>query len=79
MRETGEVVSFEETHGWIKPDSGARQVFVHFTDLQMQGYKELWQGDLVEFEIEQGSRGPHAARVRVMGRAADEDSHGVHG
>jgi CspA family cold shock protein len=38
-------------------------VFVHFSAIQGEGYKSLREGDEVEFEIEQGAKGPQAARV----------------
>ncbi len=49
-------------YGFIGRESGP-DVFVHFSAIQAEGYKELREGDEVEFEIEQGAKGPQAARV----------------
>jgi CspA family cold shock protein len=45
---------------------GKGKIFVHFSDLQMEGYRELYPGDLVSYEVEQGERGLHAVRVDLI-------------
>lgn len=52
--------------GFIGRDDGQADVFVHYTAIQEQGYKVLNEGDAVEFEIEQGPKGPQAADVKVI-------------
>lgn len=52
--------------GFIVRDDGGGDVFVHHTAVQSTGFKELHQGDSVEFEIVSGSRGPKAAHCKVM-------------
>lgn len=48
--------------GFIEREGGD-DVFVHFSAIQMEGYKTLEEGQLVEFDIVQGDRGPQAANV----------------
>ena len=49
--------------GFITPDDGSEDVFVHHTAIQMRGFKRLQEGDEVEFDVEQGEKGPRAANV----------------
>ena len=49
-------------YGFIGREDGT-DVFVHYSAIQSQGYKDLREGEEVEFEIEQGAKGPQAARV----------------
>jgi CspA family cold shock protein len=51
-------------YGFIEV-SGQRDVFVHFSAIQSQGYRTLSEGQQVEFEIEDGLKGPQAAQVHV--------------
>jgi CspA family cold shock protein len=61
----GKVKWFNESkgYGFIEPDGGGRDVFVHFSAIQGDGYKTLSEGQLVEFEIVQGEKGPQASNV----------------
>jgi len=52
--------------GFITVDGGAKDVFVHHTAVEMQGFKTLAEGQRVEFEVVQGPKGPAAERVRVV-------------
>ncbi|MCX7709519.1 MAG: cold-shock protein [Clostridia bacterium] len=49
--------------GFIEREGG-EDVFVHFSAIQSEGYKSLQEGQRVQFDIEQGQRGPQAANVR---------------
>ena len=62
---TGKVKWFNESkgYGFIEPDGGGRDVFVHFSAIQGDGYKSLSEGQVVEFEIIQGEKGPQASNV----------------
>lgn len=49
--------------GFITPDDGAQDVFVHHTAIEGVGFKTLAEDEIVEFEIEQGPKGPRAVNV----------------
>ncbi|MEW6032007.1 MAG: cold shock domain-containing protein [Bacillota bacterium] len=53
----------EKGYGFIEREDGGGDVFVHFSAIQMEGFKTLNEGDQVEFEIVEGARGPQAANV----------------
>jgi CspA family cold shock protein len=55
----------EKGYGFIAVDGG-QDVFVHFTAIDMDGYKTLDDGARVEFEIAQGQKGPQAEKVHVI-------------
>jgi CspA family cold shock protein len=52
----------EKGYGFIESEEGS-DVFVHFSAIQMDGYKALEEGQSVEFDIVQGARGPQASNV----------------
>ena len=54
----------EKGYGFISQDDGP-DVFVHFSAIDMQGYKSLEEGQRVEFEVTQGQKGPQASNVRA--------------
>lgn len=65
----GKVVFFSAAKGWgfISRGDGEKDLFVHWTSITgMEGYKKLDQGDVVEFEVEQGKNGPQACNVTVV-------------
>ncbi|MEJ2059118.1 MAG: cold-shock protein [Gammaproteobacteria bacterium] len=49
--------------GFITPDDGTQDVFVHFSAIRMNGYKTLDEGQAVHFESEAGEKGPQATLV----------------
>ena len=49
--------------GFIVPDDGEKDVFVHFSNIANDGFKTLEEGQKVEFETEQGKKGPEAIKV----------------
>jgi CspA family cold shock protein len=51
-------------YGFVKPDNRDEDVFVHFSSIEMEGYKTLKEGQKVEFEVNHGPKGLHAARVQ---------------
>ena len=62
--EEGTVKWFNEKKGFgfIVHDDG-RDIFVHYSSIDMPGFKKLMEGDRVSFEIKEGDRGPQAASV----------------
>jgi CspA family cold shock protein len=53
-------------YGFITPEDGSSDLFVHHSDVQMEGFKTLAEGQQVEFEVTQGQKGPRAANVRTV-------------
>ncbi|MFD3549365.1 cold-shock protein [Streptomyces sp. NPDC060028] len=53
----------EKGFGFISQDDGP-DLYVHFSEIQGEGYRNLEENQRVEFDIEQGPKGPQAARVR---------------
>ncbi|GIG67028.1 cold-shock protein [Phytomonospora sp. NPDC050363] len=52
--------------GFIAPDDGGADLFVHFSAIQSSGYRSLDEGQKVEFEVTQGQKGPQADNVRPV-------------
>jgi CspA family cold shock protein len=52
--------------GFIAPDDGTADVFVHFSAIQADGYRSLQENQRVEFSVGQGTRGPQAEQVRPI-------------
>ena len=56
----------EKGFGFISVDGGGQDVFVHFSSIEGTGYKSLEEGQRVSFDVEQGQKGPQAARVHAV-------------
>ena len=65
---TGTVKWFsgEKGYGFITPADGSKDVFAHFSAIEADGFKSLPEGANVEFEVEDGPKGPQAKSVRVV-------------
>ncbi|CAI7975119.1 cold-shock protein [Frankia sp. Mgl5] len=56
----------EKGFGFISVDGGGPDVFAHFSSIVGDGYKSLEEGQRVSFDIEQGQKGPQAAKVQPL-------------
>lgn len=56
----------EKGYGFITPDDGSKDLFVHFSEIQGSGYRSLDEGQKVEFEVGQGQKGPQAQQVQAL-------------
>lgn len=67
MRTTGTVKWFNDKkgYGFITPEDGEKDCFVHFSAIQAEGFKSLKEGQRVEFEIVDGDKGPAAQNVTI--------------
>lgn len=67
-REQGTVKWFngEKGYGFISRETGDKDVFVHFSAINVDGFKTLKEGQRVEFEVVQGAKGPQAQDVTVI-------------
>ena len=76
---TGRVKWFNNAkgYGFILPQEGGEDYFAHYSSIQMEGYKTLKAGQLVEFEILEGEKGSHAINIRAAEESdteTDEES-----
>jgi CspA family cold shock protein len=64
-RTTGTVKWFKDAKGFgfITPEGGSKDCFVHYSAIQGNGFKSLVEGDRVEFDMVQGAKGPSAENV----------------
>ena len=68
MRTRGTVKWFNDQKGFgfITPEGGGADLFVHFSAIQGEGFKTITEGQTVEFDATQGQKGPQAANVRPV-------------
>lgn len=52
--------------GFITPDGGGKDLFVHYSEISGSGHRSLQENQRVQFEVEQGSKGPQAVRVSAI-------------
>lgn len=65
---TGTVKWFNDAKGFgfITADDGSKDLFVHFKEIQGNGFRSLQEGQKVEFEVTQGTKGPQASNVKAI-------------
>ena len=66
--QTGTVKWFDDGKGFgfITPESGGKDLFAHFSEIQGTGFKSLAEGQRVEFEVTEGKKGPQASKIRAL-------------
>lgn len=66
--QTGVVKRFNKIkgYGFITPDKGEGEVFVHFSEIDASGYKELVEGQRISYELKLGDRGEFATKVKIL-------------
>jgi CspA family cold shock protein len=57
--------SDQKGYGFITPEDGSKDLFVHFSNIEGDGYRTLQEGQSVEYEPAQGQKGPEAQNVRI--------------
>lgn len=62
---TGKVKWFNNAkgYGFVRPDEGGEDLFVHYSYIQMEGFKSLKAGQFVEFEVQAAAKGYHAVNI----------------
>ena len=58
--------SDEKGFGFITPDDGGQDAFVHFSAIQADGFRTLAEGSMVEYELGESPKGPQATNVRTI-------------
>ncbi|MCA9285888.1 MAG: cold-shock protein [Phycisphaerales bacterium] len=64
----GTVAKFfdDKGYGFITPEGGGKDVFVHFSDIEMEGRRTLHPGQQVTFEVSHEGKGPKASNVKIV-------------
>jgi CspA family cold shock protein len=78
MAEKGKVKWFSNVkgYGFLIKEGGEKDIFVHYSSIQSEGYKKLLEGEEVTFDIVEGERGPQAANVVRQKKAAGKGEAG---
>ena len=57
----------DKGYGFITPETGGKDLFVHYSAIEGEGHRSLTEGQKVEYEEAAGQKGPQATKVRVVG------------
>lgn len=70
---TGSVKWFNNAkgYGFIRPDTGGDDLFVHYSYIRMEGYKSLKTGQFVQFDIQASGNGFHAINLQALNEAGE--------
>lgn len=73
---TGSVKWFNNAkgYGFVRPDTGGDDLFVHFSYIQMDGYKSLKAGQFVQFDIQASGNGFHAINLKPLGQTEGQST-----
>ncbi len=66
MKGTVKWFNDQKGFGFITPEDGSKDLFVHHSSIQADGFKTLAENQQVEFEVEQSDKGPRAANVKPL-------------
>lgn len=69
-KSTGKIKWFSSPKGYgflVDPDKTDKDIFVHFSSIEMEGYKTLKEGDLVDYEYVDTEKGPQAVKIKKRG------------
>lgn len=74
---TGSVKWFNNAkgYGFVRPDTGGDDLFVHYSYIQMDGYKSLKAGQFVQFDIQASGNGFHAVNLRALNQHEGSSHH----
>ena len=66
--QTGTVKRFNKIkgYGFIEADEGGAEIFVHFSEVEISGYKELKEGQRISYTLNEGDRGQYATNVKII-------------
>jgi len=67
MKGTVKWFNDQKGFGFITPEDGSKDLFVHHSSIQADGFKSLAENQQVEFDVEQSDKGPRAANVKPLG------------
>lgn len=66
LRGTVKWFDAQKGYGFIRPEEGGKDLFVHHTGIDMDGFRTLKEGERVEYVVEQGPKGLQATKVRKI-------------
>lgn len=73
---TGKVKWFNNAkgYGFIRPDGGGDDLFVHYSYIDMDGYRSLKAGQVISYEVREAPKGLHAVNIAIIEEASDAET-----